>query len=138
LEKTMAATNALAGRFVTGDTPRSGLKGRARMMEIAAANAVEIRGLVAGLLEGIGRPPTVADEIAAEVIASTVVRGRRQRENGHSDAMERRALPALMRAWPPSSQPRPDPRAAPTATEPGSEPTANAGANVGGTNAAAQ
>jgi len=104
----MAATIAAAGRFVPGETARSD-RGRARMKVIAAENLAEIRTLVAGLLEGIGRPPTVADEIAAEVIAATVVRGRRRRENGRSDAMERRALPALMRAWPPSSQPRPEP-----------------------------
>jgi len=80
-----------------------------RMKEIARENEMNIKTIVAGLLDSIGRSPTEADRIAAEVIASTAVRARRLRENGKSDALERRALPALLRSWPPSSQPRPEP-----------------------------
>jgi len=108
LEAKTMATTATAGRFVSGDNPRSGLKGRQRMMEIAAENEIEIRGLVAGFLADLGRSPSPADRIAAEVIASTAVRARRLRANGRDDSKERRELAKLMRMWPPSSQPRPE------------------------------
>jgi len=78
------------------------------MKELACENEISIRALVDGLLADIGRPATVTDQLAAELIASIVVKARRRRASGRSDAFELRQLPALMRAFPPSSQPRPE------------------------------
>jgi hypothetical protein len=94
---------ATAGRFMPGDSAR---QGSIRMKQIAAENEIEIKVLVAGFIEDLGRPATPADKLAAELIAATAVRARRKRSNGRDDSKERRELIALMRQWPPSSQPR--------------------------------
>jgi hypothetical protein len=86
------------GRFTSRNNPTA--KGRARIAELCAANQIETKHILAGLLASLGRSPTTADEILAEQIAAATVRGRRQRERGRSDAAERRQIAALMRDGP--------------------------------------
>jgi hypothetical protein len=81
-------------RIVSGD-PR-GVRGRARAREIVAENQVEIDKIVAHLVAGLGRQPTGAEQVQAEVIAATVIKSRRLRAKGQDDTGQRRILLKLM------------------------------------------
>jgi hypothetical protein len=71
--------------------------GWARMRAIAAEDQAQIRELVAGLLQGLRRPATTADLVAAENIAATTVKARRKRMQGKDDSAERRSIATLIR-----------------------------------------
>jgi hypothetical protein len=93
----MAETAAAVRLFVAGDIGHTSLSGRRRMLKPAALNAGEIKDLRAGLLRSPGRPLTVADEISAEMLASTLVHSRRRRERGLDDSKERRQIALMLR-----------------------------------------
>jgi hypothetical protein len=65
---------------------------------LAEQAEAECRLVEAELLRDLGRPPSGADKIAIETIAATVIRARRLRADGRSDAEERKLVAQLMRA----------------------------------------
>ena len=73
-------------------------RGWVRMREIAREDQVAIENLTASLLGGLGRPPTAVETIQAEALAVTMVRARRLRASGRSDAGERARLEQLLDA----------------------------------------
>ena len=88
--------NQPAGRFVAGDARPAA--GRARMRQIRDEMAAEITSVATALIEGLGRPASAGEVIEAELIASVLVRSRRQRALARCDAPERRELGRLLRA----------------------------------------
>jgi hypothetical protein len=89
--------------------------GRARQLEIAAENKVEVEKLTAQLLAGLGRSPIGGETVAAETIAATTVKARRLREQGRDDGDERRLLRQLLAFTPFGVTPPPPPRIDPAA-----------------------
>jgi hypothetical protein len=63
-----------------------GKAGQVRMIAVSRQLEAERKALAASLLSGLGRPVTMVDEIAAETLSSAIVRARRLREIGKSDA----------------------------------------------------
>jgi hypothetical protein len=74
-----------------------GSRGYARMRELALEDKAEIDKAVAHLIAGLKRPPTPIEECEAELIASTMIKARRQRERCRDDSSERRMLKSLLR-----------------------------------------
>ncbi len=68
------------------------------MIELAREAAAERAPLEAALLAGLGREPAALDIIAVETLAATVVRARRLRADGRSDADERKTIVQVIRA----------------------------------------
>jgi hypothetical protein len=79
------------------------------MAAIAQENEQQVREIVAGLLQGLGREPNMSDLVAAETIAATHVRSRRLRERGRDDTRERRQIARLMVTTPFGMVPAPPP-----------------------------
>lgn len=76
--------------------PASGSAGTKRMNEIAVQNRAEVANITEGLVNSLGRPATPVEQILAELIAATIVRGRRVRDKGANDSLERAELAALV------------------------------------------
>jgi hypothetical protein len=90
-------TNAMSdGKIRDGRTDPKCAKAIQRRGEIRAQNANEVEQIVTELLGGLGRPAVGGERVTAEVIASTLVAGRRLRERGRSDAAERQLLRSLL------------------------------------------
>jgi hypothetical protein len=85
---------AAGGRITPGD-PRPAA-GRARMKAVAAEVAAEAETIVAGLLAGLGREPTMGEKVEAELLASVLIRGKRKRNRGVCDTAERRELGRIL------------------------------------------
>jgi hypothetical protein len=63
------------------DAP-SGKAGRARQIEIAQENTAAIQLWTGLMIEGLGRPASVAEQITAESIATCFILARRCRDKG--------------------------------------------------------
>ena len=81
----------------------------ARRRELRVQNATEVEQLTAELLGGLGRPPVGGERTAAEVIAVTLVKSRRIREQGRDDSGERNLLRQLLAFTPFGMVPAPPP-----------------------------
>jgi hypothetical protein len=68
------------------------------MRELAQEAEAERREVEAGLIHDLGRPPSARDRLTIETLSATLVRARRLRAVGRSDAEERRLIVQLMRA----------------------------------------
>lgn len=73
-------------------------RGWARMRELDQADAVERDALETELLGYLGRTPVAIDRIAVETLVASVVRARRLRARGKSDAEERKIILQSIRA----------------------------------------
>jgi hypothetical protein len=80
------------GKIKDGRADPKCAKAIKRRREIREQNAGEVEQIVAQLIAGLGRAPIGGETVTAEVIASTLVAGRRLRERGRSDAAERQLL----------------------------------------------
>jgi hypothetical protein len=103
------------GKIKDGRTDPKTAKAIARRRELREINASEVEQVAAQLIAGLGRAPIGGEVVAAETIAATLVAGRRLRERGHSDAVERQLLRRLLAFTPfgvtPPTPPRIDPAA---------------------------
>lgn len=68
------------------------------MMELAVAAEADRAKLEAAILAEIGRTPSTLDQIAAETLSASVIRARRLRAVGKSDAEERKTILQAVRA----------------------------------------
>ena len=92
-------------KFSTGNLAT----GRARQLEIAAENQIEIETQTAHLIHALMREPTPGELIEAELVAVAFVKSRRLRANGRDDSNERRLLRDLMASSIFGSVPEPSP-----------------------------
>jgi hypothetical protein len=91
------------------DPVAANASGRLRMLAIASENKAEIEKLVAHMIGGLKRPATAGEIIEAELVAVSVVKSRRLRENGRDDSKERDLLQRLMKETVFGSVPAPSP-----------------------------
>ena len=77
---------------------RRGGGGAARMVTLAAQSEAELKALEAEVLASLNRAPSIIDKVAAEIFAATVIRARRLRASGKSDADERKTVIQIIRA----------------------------------------
>jgi hypothetical protein len=91
-----------------GDLPRK-KRGWARMRELNDHDAAERQALETELFANLGRTPVAIDRIAVETLVASVIRARRLRAGGKSDAEERKIILQSIRA----TGIRPPPPAAP-------------------------
>jgi hypothetical protein len=73
-------------------------RGGKRMLELAVTAEAERAKLEAAILSEIGRAPSALDQIAAETLSASVIRARRLRAAGKSDAEERKTILQAVRA----------------------------------------
>jgi hypothetical protein len=79
------------------DRPRL-KRGWARSRELDAQDAADRLALEAELYASLGRTPVAIDKIAVETLVASVVRARRLRAAGKSDAEERKTILQAIRA----------------------------------------
>jgi hypothetical protein len=85
------------GKIRNGRTDPKTAKAIARRKELRAQNAAEVAKISSHLLASLPRPPTIADELQAELVARTAVKIRRLAEVGRESIAERTLLAQLMR-----------------------------------------
>jgi hypothetical protein len=74
--------------------------GRRRMKQLGAEATATIQNNIEGLLSGLGREPTQAEVMAAEMLCSLLLAASRLRERGHSDLDVMREAALLLRETP--------------------------------------
>jgi len=74
------------------------VRGKRRMKELSGTYDSARAQLEADILSDLGREPSAIDRIAAETLAASVIRARRLRATGKSDADERKTVVQVIRA----------------------------------------
>jgi hypothetical protein len=90
-------TETLRGRVKDGRKDPRSAKGVERRREIRAEDDAEVKRIAGDLLASLPQPPTVADELKAELIGRTACKVRRLAEQGRESLGERRLLESLLR-----------------------------------------
>jgi hypothetical protein len=109
----MPANNS--SEIIETSDPQPLLRGWRRMRQLRQQDEAARQAIVADIIDGLGRPTTTVDKIAAEAIAAATVRARRLRLNGHDDSSQTRLLAQLLRTSgfrpAPAAAMKPDPTA---------------------------
>lgn len=90
-------TDKIVGKIVDGRADPRSLKGVERRREIRAEDAAETRRIADHLLDTLRRPPTIAEELKAELIGRTACKIRRLAAQGLDSLGERQLLEGLLR-----------------------------------------
>jgi hypothetical protein len=85
------------GKIADGRADPRSLKGIERRREIRAEDAAEVERIASHLLMTLNRPPSIAEELKAELIGRTACKIRRLAEQGRESLPERRLLEDLLR-----------------------------------------
>jgi hypothetical protein len=84
------------GKIVHGRADPRSLKGVERRREMRAEDAAEVARISGHLLMTLNRPPTVAEELKAELIGRTACKIRRLADQGRESLGERQLLESLL------------------------------------------
>jgi hypothetical protein len=85
------------GKISDGHADPRPLRGVERRREIRAEDSIETKRIADHLLDTLRRPPTVAEELKAELIGRTACKIRRLAEQGRDSLAERQLLEDLLR-----------------------------------------
>lgn len=84
------------GKIVDGRADFRSARAIARRREMGAEDAAEIARISGHLLMTLGRPPTIADELRAELIGRTATKIRRLADKRRESLAERQLLEQLL------------------------------------------
>ena|SRR5690349_2966291 len=76
--------------------PRKTLRGKARVLELAAENERDRLALEDKLVRDLGRGPTPVEAVAIETLSATMIRARKLRSQGRADLEERKLIKQLL------------------------------------------
>jgi hypothetical protein len=85
------------GKIADGRADPRSLKGVERRREMRAEDAAEVERIASHLLMTLNRPPSIAEELKAELIGRTATKIRRLASQGRESLGERRLLEDLLR-----------------------------------------